>query len=169
MSKNISYKIIRVKEGNYDKIIDFVMGMRQELFPMLNHDQIPHDLIHFEEYYVQREDAAFYTVVSDDNSVMGSVGICPYDNRFTQLKHLELAKTAEIVKCYGDSKYRRLGIGTVLSNIVTSVSRDVYDTLYLHTHPFLPGAIPFWKSQGYKEVLAEKDPTWQTLHMIKRL
>jgi hypothetical protein len=29
MSKNISYKIIRVKEGNYDKIIDFVMGLGQ--------------------------------------------------------------------------------------------------------------------------------------------
>jgi GNAT superfamily N-acetyltransferase len=69
-----------------------------------------------------------------------------------------------------DPNYRRLGIGTALTNKAISFSLEAsYQTLYLHTHPFLPGAIPFWKAQGFVERLAEADPVWKTLHMDKKL
>lgn len=42
-----------------------------------------------------------------------------------------------------------------------------YQTLYLYTHPFLPGAISFWHAQGFMDRLAEDDTLWKTLHMDK--
>lgn len=36
---------------------------------------------------------------------------------------------------------------------------------YLHTHPFLPGAITFWERQGFVIVDLEADPLWRTTHM----
>jgi hypothetical protein len=37
--------------------------------------------------------------------------------------------------------------------------------LYLHTHPFLPGALGFWERQGFRIVDVESDPVWRTTHM----
>ncbi|MCM3160588.1 GNAT family N-acetyltransferase [Metabacillus litoralis] len=170
MTKHPNYKMNKLLEGNYSSVIDFVMKMRKELFPMIDHEMLPQDLLHFENCYIQPDHAAFFTVVTEDR-IIGSIGVIPYDGRFHQLSETyPLTKAAEIVKCYIDPDYRRYGIGTELSTIATSFSRDAgYQSLYLHTHPFLPGAIPFWKSQGYKEILAEDDPVWQTLHMVKTL
>jgi len=39
------------------------------------------------------------------------------------------------------------------------------ECLYLHTHPFLPGAIAFWERQGFVVIDVEQDPVWQTTHM----
>jgi hypothetical protein len=39
------------------------------------------------------------------------------------------------------------------------------EVLYLHTHPFLPGAIGFWERQGFAVVDVEDDPVWHTTHM----
>ncbi|UGB32008.1 GNAT family N-acetyltransferase [Metabacillus sp. B2-18] len=169
MHNHFPYTIHRLQQGEYSHIIEFVMKMRQELFPMLKGEELPQDLLNFEKSYIQTKNAAFFYVVSEDGEIIGSVGVTPYDGRFQQLKDVyHLSNSAEIVKCYIDSNYRRLGIGTALSKMATSYSKKSgYRSLYLHTHPFLPGAIPFWKSQGYKEILAEDDPVWQTLHMVK--
>ncbi|MGY2436705.1 GNAT family N-acetyltransferase, partial [Escherichia coli] len=35
------------------------------------------------------------------------------------------------------------------------------ERLYLHTHPFLPGAIEFWQRQGFVIVDVEDDPLWR--------
>ncbi|MNP68286.1 hypothetical protein D3C76_1642210 [compost metagenome] len=43
------------------------------------------------------------------------------------------------------------------------------ECLYLHTHPFLPGAIAFWERQGFVVIDVEQDPVWQTTHMQLRL
>ncbi|MCM3651792.1 GNAT family N-acetyltransferase [Metabacillus litoralis] len=78
--------------------------------------------------------------------------------------------TAEIVKCYIDSNYRRLGIGTILFNQALRFCNDVgYEKIYLHTHLFLPGAIPFWKAKGFEERLAEDNPVWNTVHMDRKM
>lgn len=38
--------------------------------------------------------------------------------------------------------------------------------MYLHTHPFLPGAIRFWQKQGFDVVCVdEQDEVWRTHHM----
>jgi len=43
------------------------------------------------------------------------------------------------------------------------------EVVYLHTHPFLPGAIDFWIRQGFDVVDVEADPVWQTTHMHRPL
>jgi hypothetical protein len=38
--------------------------------------------------------------------------------------------------------------------------------MYLHTHPFLPGAIRFWEKQGFGIIcIDEEDEVWRTHHM----
>ena len=39
------------------------------------------------------------------------------------------------------------------------------EVLYLHTHPFLPGALEFWQGKGFAVLQREADPVWQTIHM----
>jgi GNAT superfamily N-acetyltransferase len=166
-----SYAIKKVQQCEYDDIIEFVMKIRKEIFPMLCQEQLPPDLLHFEQYYVQPKNSEFFAAFSEGGTVLGTIGVCPYDGRFSQLQGCyDLTQTAEVVKCYMDPNYRRLGIGTALFKKAVSFSRKAgYQTLYLHTHPFLPGAIPFWKTQGFVERLAEADPVWKTIHMDKEL
>lgn len=166
-----SFTIKKIEKGPYDKILEFVLKMRKEIFPMLPQGQLPPDLFHFEQYYIDAENAAFFAAFSEDGTVLGTIGVCPYDGRLSQIRGCyDLTKTAEIVKCYTDSHCRRLGIGTALFKEAASFSREAgYQTLYLHTHPFLPGAIPFWRAQGFKDRLAEDDPIWKTLHMDMKL
>ena len=170
--KNIqSYTIKKVQPCEYDGIIKFVMKIRKGCFPMLSQDQLPADLLHFEQHYIQPENSAFFAAYSEDGTVLGTIGVCPYDGRFSQLQGCyDVTKTVEIVKCYIDESCRRLGVGTALVKEAESFSREAgYQTLYLHTHPFLPGAIPFWRAQGFTDRLAEDDPVWKTLHLDKKL
>lgn len=38
--------------------------------------------------------------------------------------------------------------------------------MYLHTHPFLPGAIRFWEKQAFDIIgVDEEDEVWRTHHM----
>ncbi|WDH80765.1 GNAT family N-acetyltransferase [Paenibacillus urinalis] len=162
-----AYTIRKIEEGPYDQVIAFVMRIRKEVFPMLSSEQLPQDLDQFQQYYVNRKNAAFFAAISEDGSVLGTIGICPYDGRLKQIEGMyDLTTTAEVVKCYTDPTCRRSGIGTALFQAAVSFSRESgYETLYLHTHAFLPGAIPFWTAKGFKGRLAEDDPVWQTLHM----
>ncbi|MCJ7987692.1 hypothetical protein MUB16_33770 [Priestia sp. OVL9] len=52
------YQIKEVKEKDAE-VIQFVMNMRNELFPMLEKNQLSVDLLHFNEHYVQAKGAAF--------------------------------------------------------------------------------------------------------------
>ncbi|SDW71274.1 GNAT family N-acetyltransferase [Paenibacillus sp. PDC88] len=162
-----AYTIRKIEAKPYDQVIAFVMKIRKEVFPMLSSEQLPQDLDQFEQHYVLRKNAAFFAAIAEDGSVLGTIGICPYDGRLKQIEgRYDLSTTAEVVKCYTDSTCRRSGIGTALFEAAASFSRDAgYETLYLHTHAFLPGAIPFWTAKGFTDRLAEEDPVWQTLHM----
>ncbi len=164
------YQIKEVKEKDAE-VIQFVMNMRNELFPMMEKNQLPVDLLHFNEYYVQAKGAAFFAAVTENQQVIGTIGLYAYDGRFHALKkRYEYKTAAEIVKCYVDPPYRRLGIGQQLLKAVEQFAQShFYDTLYLHTHPFLPGAIPFWTSQDFIERLAEQDEPWNTLHMDRKI
>ena len=165
------YTIEKVGHEDISQVIEFMMNIRSEVFPMLSQEQLPTDLLHFKQHYIERENAAVFAARMHDGTVIGTLGIIPYDGRFDQLKDLyNNIPTAEIVKCYIDSTYRRLGIGTKLFREAVEFSEDAgYQKLYLHTHPFLPGAISFWENQGFKVRLAEDDPIWKTVHMDMKL
>nr|WP_280146973.1 hypothetical protein [Priestia megaterium]MDH3173411.1 hypothetical protein [Priestia megaterium] len=54
------YQIKEIKEKDAE-VIQFVMNMRNELFPMLEKNQLPVDLLHFNEHYAQAKGAAFFS------------------------------------------------------------------------------------------------------------
>ncbi|WP_211750335.1 GNAT family N-acetyltransferase [Paenibacillus sp. Marseille-Q4541] len=165
------HTIRKVQEEESSQVIEFMMKIRKEIFPMLSQDELPQDLLHFNEYYTRQESSAIFAAIIEDGTVVGTIGIYQYDGRFDQLQEFyHHSRTAEIVKCYIDPQYRRLGLGSILFNQALRFCREAaYEKLYLHTHPFLPGAIPFWKSKGFEERLAEDDPIWKTLHMDMQL
>ncbi|MCJ7842511.1 GNAT family N-acetyltransferase [Lederbergia sp. NSJ-179] len=165
------YTIKKVQEDESPQVIDFMMSIRSEIFPMLSKDQLPPDLLHFQSFYLQRKNAIVYAAYSQSRQVLGTIGVCPYDDRFSQLQTFYGDwSTAEIVKCYVDPQARRLGIGTRLFQEALQFCCDVgYQKLYLHTHLFLPGALSFWKTKGFAERWAEDDPVWQTVHLDMEL
>lgn len=171
MAMNQTYSIKKIQKDNSAQVVEFMKEIRRELFPMLNHDQLSLDMLQFHANYIDQKDSAFYAAIAEDGTVLGTIGYLPYDGRFDQLLELyDQTKTTEIVRCYIDSNYRRLGIGSALYKIaLESIHHAGYQRVYLHTHPFLPGGVSFWKAQGFVEKLAEADPVWKTLHMDKKL
>ncbi|WP_052737779.1 GNAT family N-acetyltransferase [Bacillus sp. SA1-12] len=87
-----------------------MMKIRKETFPMLPQEQLPYDLLHFQEHYIQRENSVVFAACFNDGTILGTIGIYPYNGRFNQLKDYYNTQTAEIVMCYLDSDYRRLGL-----------------------------------------------------------
>lgn len=166
MTNNVTYRIKKIQKEDAAKVVEFMKVMRRELFPMLN-DELPSDMLHFNMCYVDRRDSACFAAISNEDTVLGTIGYIPYDGRFAQLQDLyKQTKTTELVRCYIASNYRRSGIGSALyKTALKSIRNAGYQKIYLHTHPFLPGGIPFWKAQGFVERLAEQDPVWKTLHM----
>ncbi|WP_339783182.1 GNAT family N-acetyltransferase [Paenibacillus sp. FSL R7-0313] len=148
--------------------IDFAMRVRREVFPMMGHTKLPVDFEQFREHYLDSNDAIFLVAMMGDAGIVGSIGILPYDGRIEAVEgRYEAQSAAEIVKCYVDPEYRRYGIGSMMLKELENVVKDMhYTTLYLHTHRFLPGAVDFWKRQGFT-VIAEQDDDWQTVHMDK--
>ncbi|MFC9709763.1 GNAT family N-acetyltransferase [Paenibacillus sp. NPDC056933] len=165
---DIEPRVIAIQEHQMNAAIDFAMRVRREVFPMIDHERLPADLEQFREHYLDSADAVFLVAVMEDNRIVGSIGILPYDGRIEAIAgRYPSQSAAEIVKCYVDSEYRRYGIGSLLVNELEKVVRDMqYTTLYLHTHRFLPGAVDFWKRQGYVFICEQQDD-WQTVHMEK--
>lgn len=148
--------------------IDFAMRVRREVFPMLDHTRLPMDFEQFREHYMDSDDSVFLVALMGDAGIVGTIGILPYDGRIEAVEgRYEAQSAAEIVKCYVDPAYRRYGIGSMMLKELENVVKDMhYTTLYLHTHRFLPGAVDFWKRQGFM-VIAEQEDDWQTVHMDK--
>ncbi|MDX8045827.1 GNAT family N-acetyltransferase [Gracilibacillus sp. S3-1-1] len=167
----VTYVIKQVDKDNAGPVVEFMKALRKEVFPMLDKQPLPADIVQFHDYYMNRNDAAVFAAISEEGKVLGTIGYLPYDNRFADLWHLYTeTKTTELVRCYIDSQYRRQGVGTALyQTALASIHAAGYDKIYLHSHPFLPGGIPFWKSLGFEERLAESDPVWNTLHMDKKI
>lgn len=127
-----------------------------------------HDLLNFEETYLQTPGNAFLLAVAGNEEVVGSLAVRRYDGRLPVLGGLyDVTVTAELAKCYVDRKYRRLGVGSRLVKEAEAFCRSAgYRVLYLHTHRYLPGAFEFWQSQGFLVVLDEGGPA-QTVHLEK--
>lgn len=172
MVKEQAYTITKVTESEVSEVITFMMKIRKEVFPMLDQIPLPKDLAQFEDYYLHNPLTNVYVARSRiRNEVIGTIGIQQYDDRFDDLTaSYQGKKIAEIVKCYIEPDYRRLGIGTALFTYAEAFCKQVgYDLLYLHTHPFLPGAISFWERKGFTIRLREEDPIWKTIHMDKEM
>lgn len=148
---------------NAREVVDFIDTARRGLFPMLADSPMPRDLACFEESYLEGE--GLFLVAHDQGRLVACIGYLPYDHRFDQLDY-RARRTVEVVRLFVVPEYRRHGLARELfAALSAAAQRAGVEWLYLHTHPFLPGAIRFWEGQGFAIVNVEEDPVWRTTHM----
>ena len=110
---------------------------------------------------------ALFIARNEHDRIVGSIALSAYDHRIETLKHYYTHhdNIAEVSRCYVDARYRRQGIGGMLFDHAQRFAKECgYETLYLHTHYFLPGGFYFWKKMGFEISIDEHD-SWQTVHM----
>ncbi|ATN11661.1 GNAT family N-acetyltransferase [Pseudomonas sp. FDAARGOS_380] len=155
------------KAADIPEVLSFALQARDELFPTLSATGMPHDLAQFEAVYLQG--GGQFLIARADGQIVAAVGYRPYDSRFPQLDYRG-CKTVEVVRLYVRPAFRRLGLAGQLYRSLEALAREAdVKVVYLHTHPFLPGAIDFWRRQGFEVVDVEADPLWQTTHMHRLL
>ncbi|AZL71442.1 GNAT family N-acetyltransferase [Pseudomonas oryziphila] len=148
---------------NAREVVDFIDTARRGLFPMLADSPMPRDLACFEESYLEGE--GLFLVAHDQGRLVACIGYLPYDHRFDQLDY-RTRRTVEVVRLFVVPEYRRHGLARELfAALRAAAQRAGVEWLYLHTHPFLPGALRFWEGQGFAIVDVEEDPVWRTTHM----
>lgn len=148
--------------------VQFVMSARAMIFPMLDATVLPADLRDFGEVYLTNPLGQFL-IARQGEAIVGAIGYLPYDHRFAQLDYAG-KKVVEVVRLFVSPQCRGAGLAGRLYNALKAHAQQAgVQVLYLHTHPFLPGAIPFWEKHGFTIVDIETDPVWQTTHMACRL
>ena len=142
----------------------FLAQARRETFPWLDGTPLPADLADFRGRYLHDPRAQF-VVARVGAEVVGGIGYLPYDHRFAQLDYRGQA-AVEVVRLFVAPAWRRNGLASRLYQALRDLALENQVTLlYLHTHPFLPGAIGFWERQGFVITDVEDDPVWHTTHM----
>lgn len=156
-----------VEVADIPEVLDFVLQARAELFPKLSAAGMPDDLAQFEATYLQGDGR--FLLARNDGQIVAAIGYLPYDRRFPQLDY-QGRKTVEVVRLFVLPAFRRFGLAGQLYRALEALAQgDGVEVMYLHTHPFLPGAIDFWVRQGFEVVDVEADPVWQTTHMQRLL
>lgn len=152
--------------ANYQQVEEILLQARIQMFSeQMDPYVTPSDLKKFDENYVAPM-GAMWRACNRAGIAIATAGYRAYDHRF---KHFSLPgkKIVEVTRLYVDPQYRRLGLATqLLDQLKQHAVANHADTLYLHTHPFLSGAVDFWESQGFQFIERDDDPTWQTIHMV---
>jgi GNAT superfamily N-acetyltransferase len=161
------FAIEAVAAADIPEVLDFVMKSRAELFPKLSDSGVPFDLAHFEQVYLHGEGR--FLVARDQGQIVASIGYLPYDHRFEHLDYRGLT-VVEVVRLFVLARCRRFGLASQLyCALKASAVAAGVQLIYLHTHPFLPGAIEFWRKRDFNLINVDSDPVWQTTHMECRL
>ncbi|WP_338576462.1 GNAT family N-acetyltransferase [Pseudomonas canadensis] len=149
------------------EVLRFVLQARAELFPKLSATGMPADLAQFEAIYLHGDGR--FLIARDEGQIVAAIGYLPYDERFPQLDY-QGRKTVEVVRLFVLPAFRRFGLaGELYRALEAQAKADRVAVMYLHTHPFLPGAIDFWLRQGFEVVDVDADPVWRTTHMQRTL
>ncbi|KAF2844877.1 acetyltransferas-like protein [Plenodomus tracheiphilus IPT5] len=158
----ISHWIISsVTSDSIEEIVDFVNNARQQMFPELC-AQLNDDVSRWVR-------SGHFLTARRGKKIIATIGYVPYDHRFPQLRY-QGVEVVEVVRLFVLPDYRRCGLAAALFGKLKEQARELkIEFLYLHTHPFLPGAIRFWEKCGFAIVDVEKDPIWKTTHMQLRL
>mgnify|MGYP003582964386 CR=1 FL=1 len=150
--------------ADIEEAVDFVLAARARIFPMLADAPVPPDLADFAGHYLV-PGAGRFLLARDRGRIVAGIGYLPYDHRFPQLDYRG-RRVVEVVRLFVEPEYRRGGLARRLYEALKTLAQEEgAEVLYLHTHPFLPGAIEFWQRQGFVVVDVEEDPVWRTTHM----
>ncbi|KAK0370191.1 acetyltransferase [Colletotrichum melonis] len=155
------------------EILELTQKARVDMYPHLDEQwramKAEQDLATFQKTFFDHPDGAFI-VARSDNQIMATVGYQHYDYRFPQLTLLPDG-VVEVVRLFVVPAWRRGGLASRLVSALEKAAREAgLKQLYLHTHPFLPGAIKFWERQAFVVLDIDRDDAvWQTTHMSRNL
>lgn len=160
--------ISQVNNNQTSEVIDYVISCRKILFPTLDHTITPKDLKDFYNYYQSTSSiGVMLQARNSENKLIGVIAMLPYDDRFEYLGKLGNI-TVEVARLFVDPMYRKTGVGSLLFQHLERIAKQRgIDKLYLHTHPFLEGALTFWEKQGFSLIDSKMESGFLTLHMIK--
>ncbi len=147
------------------ELLGFLLRARAAMFgTRMDQEAMPPDLERFAQNYGSAP-GCMLAARDADGRVVGSIACRPYDHRFAHL-HYDARGVVEVVRLFVVPELRRQGLAQALFHQLQAwaAQQDVH-TLYLHTHPFLPGAITFWQRMGFRLLCVDDDPLWQTTHM----
>ncbi|KAG5750712.1 hypothetical protein H9Q69_002585 [Fusarium xylarioides] len=155
---------ITIQPATNDKIpaiVGFITKARADMFPFLDQsssDQMAQkELSIFQSRYLDHSQGAFLTACSDGR-LIATIGYVAYDGRFSHIT-LEPENVVEILRLYVEPEWRRAGLASRLFDTLVETARQAgIKQLYLHTHPFLPNAIQFWKRKGFSIITVDDDP-----------
>ncbi|KAF6807431.1 acetyltransferase [Colletotrichum plurivorum] len=162
---------IEIRPANFNDtaaVVAFIAKARADMFPMLDAESrqqhAKSELANFQRTYLDHPHGAFLVALSKGR-LIATAAYQPYDHRFPQLD-LMREDVVEVVRLYVDPAWRRAGLASSLVSALEQMAQQAkVKQLYLHTHPFLPGAVCFWERQGFHVLEVEDDPVWQTTHM----
>ncbi|KAF1911147.1 acyl-CoA N-acyltransferase [Ampelomyces quisqualis] len=145
---------------SHTEALTFIQNARKSMFP--NHPLRPDPpslLSSPGAHFVEARD-------THTNALIGAAGFTPYNHRFAQFCFRD-APTVEIVRLYVDPAYRRRGLGGALFEALRAEARARgVARAYLHTHPWLEGAVGFWEKRGFGVVEREVEGVWRAVHMV---
>lgn len=163
--------IIRtINPEDIEVVQNFLLQQLNELFASEGQLAITHDVWGLEKTYLAPTNCNMWGVFTAAGEVIGTVGICTYNDRIGLLKGRYAANTtAEVGRCYIDKGLRRQGLGSKLVKKITQFCIEQgYHVMYLHTHRFLPGGFNFWEKQGFT-VTVDEGGSAEIVHMEKIL
>ncbi|WQF80679.1 Putative GNAT domain, acyl-CoA N-acyltransferase [Colletotrichum destructivum] len=156
------------------EIAELTNKARAEMFPHLGPEwrakRAETDAAIFEKTFFDHPQGA-YLIARSAGKLIATIGYQHYDHRFLGLDLRAGDDVVEVVRLYVDPDWRRGGLASKLVAALVHSAREAgMKQLYLHTHPFLPGAIKFWERQGFTLLRVDvDDPVWQTTHMSRSL
>ncbi|USP81384.1 hypothetical protein yc1106_08658 [Curvularia clavata] len=173
-----NWRIEPVTTSTTNEVVRFINHARRAMFPEL-HAQLEDDVARWVQsgcFLCARkfttsatEQEKFNTKEERGGDIIATIGYVPYDDRFAHLlQYNDGRRTVELVRLFVVPEYRRCGLASELVHAIKRCAAEEKEEsvrLYLHTHPFLPGAISFWEKQGFRVVFAEEDEVWRTTHM----
>ena len=81
-----------------------------------------------------------------------------------------MGEIVEVVRLFVSPEMRNRGIATKLIRALVDLAReDGVGYMYLHTHPFLPGAERLWEKEGWRVLVREEEGVWRSIHMGRGL
>jgi GNAT superfamily N-acetyltransferase len=117
-----------------NEVIAFINHAREDMFP--SRSLIPDDARLFGP-------GNYFLEVRDGERLIAVIGYVPYNHRFPQFDYRDV-KMVEVVRLYVLRPYRRCGLAaTMFDALRERAVKDGVECFYLHTHPFLLGAIEF--------------------------